>query len=155
MGRYGAVLLLLVTGCAGPLAPTTSAPPARVDPAVADVVAILDTIQTPLPWNGLSFRAWRQQVNVPIIVGPLPENYGAGWSGTGVVLNDHLTGYDLYGKAGLIAHELRHADGMAHDCGSAQDHRATAWSAYAVQIWVLDQLGAHDQAQGNESGYCD
>lgn len=122
---------------------------------MAPILAALDAIPTRLPWNGLTFQEWRTRLNVPIRVEPMAPLYGAVWNGSAVVLNANLTGYDLHGKAGLIAHELRHADGIGHDCGPHQDHRATPWSAYAVHVWTLQQLGEHEQAKGNEGGFCD
>lgn len=87
----------------------------------------------------------------------LDIDYGGMWSDGAILINARLTGYDAIGVAGIIAHELRHADGIRHECGpnGDQDRRSTPWSAYAVQIWTLQQLGAHDQAKGNEGGYCD
>ncbi len=142
-------LALTLTGCASPLEPSSP-----VDPRLEAIMATLDGIAAPLPWNGQTFRAWRTSLNVTIRIAPLPADYGATWDGQTVTLNANLTGYDLIGQAGLIAHELRHADGIGHDCGPHQDHRGT-WSAYAVHVWTLEQLGAHDQAKGNEGGFCD
>lgn len=151
IGAHALLIGLLTAGCASPAAPSAS----LVDPRAVAVVAVLDGITTPLPWNGLTMRQWRERLNVTIRVEPLPQDYGAVWNGSSVVLNANLTGYDLHGQAGLIAHELRHADGIAHDCGPHQDHRATPWSAYAVHVWTLRQLGEEAQALGNEGGYCD
>jgi hypothetical protein len=151
--RYAPLVALLATGCASPAQPT--APAATVDSRLVAAVAALDSLPTPLPFNGLTIRQWRERLNVPIQSQPLDQDYGAVWNGTAIVVNTHLTGYDTLGVAGLIAHELRHADGMRHDCGPHQDHRATPWSAYAVHIWTLEQLGAHEQARQNDGGYCD
>ena len=97
-------------------------------------------------------REWRQRVPIRTVV--MEEWKGAVWDGEAILVNASLT-YDAAGLAGVIAHELRHADGIQHDCGPHQDRRSTPWSAYAVQIWTLEQLGAHDQARGNEGGFCD
>lgn len=120
----------------------------------------LDAIQGPLPWNGLTFREWAARVTIvvepmaPYANGTIP---GAAWDGRRVILNANLTGYDARGRAALIAHELRHADGARHTCGPEgnQDRRADGWTAYAVHVWTLEQLGEHDQARGNEGGFCD
>ena len=92
---------------------------------------------------------------VPIVIAPLDQDYGAVWNGREVVLNASLTGYDARGKVALIVHELRHADGIRHDCGPTQDHRATVWSAYAVQVWTLERLGEPSQAIAVSGGFCD
>jgi hypothetical protein len=149
------VLAVAVAGCAAPTAPSEARAVAVVDPTLAPALALLDGIPTPLPFNGLTVAAWRQRLDVPIRTAALDRDYGAVWTGSEILVNSGLTGYDTAGVAGLIAHELRHADGIAHDCGPHQDHRATPWSAYAVHVWTLDQLGAHDQARGNEGGFCD
>lgn len=148
-----AVLMPFIGACSGPIEPSRIS--ATVDPRAARLVAMLDAIDTPLPWNGETFAAWRERLAVPIRVEPLPAAFGAVWNGSAVVINADLAGYDDAGQAALIAHELRHADGIAHDCGPYQDRRSTAWSAYDVQIWTLLQFGKPDQAIGNESGYCD
>jgi hypothetical protein len=156
MMRATLAIVVLSLGCGRlPIEPTRTAPAAAVDPRAVPIVAMLETIETPLPWNGETFREWRARLNVPIRVEPLERDYAAVWTGEAVILNAHLTGYDMHGQAAIIAHELRHADGIRHDCGPHQDKRATAWSAYAVQIWTLEQFGAFDQAKGNEGGYCD
>jgi hypothetical protein len=148
--RYAAVLMFvsLLTGCSSPLAPTSA-----VDDRLAPALALLDAVETPLPWNGRTFKAWRQ--GVPFRVEPLPADFGAVWDGSAVILNANLTGYDTAGIAGLLAHELRHADGIRHDCGPTQDKRSTPWSAYAVHVWTLQALGEAAQARGNEGGFCD
>jgi hypothetical protein len=144
----------LAIGCASPVAPTATRS-AYTDPALAPALALLDSISAPLPFNGLTIAQWRQRLNVPIRTASLDRDFGSGWTGSEIIVNANLTGYDTTGIAGLIAHELRHADGIAHDCGPQQDHRATPWSAYAVHVWTLDQLGEHAQARGNEAGFCD
>ncbi len=148
--RYAFILAaLLLTGCAGPFAP--DAPP---HPLITPALALLDSIETPLPWNGKTMREWRQRVPIRTVV--MEEWKGAVWDGDAILINASLT-YDAAGLAGVIAHELRHADGMRHECGPEgnQDRRSTPWSAYAVQIWVLRQLGEEGQAVGNEGGFCD
>jgi hypothetical protein len=151
--RYAIMLAVLTTACSGPIEPSPRA--GQVDPRLAPVLAVLDSIDEPLPWNGETFRSWRARLAVPVVLEPLDRNFGAVWTGSAVILNADLTGYDDHGKAALIAHELRHADGIRHDCGPYQDRRATEWSAYDVQIWTLTRLGEYDQAKGNESGFCD
>jgi hypothetical protein len=150
MRRAPLLLAALLAGCASPLAPEPP-PHALLAPALAH----LDALPGVLPWNGRSMRDWRR--GVTITTAPLPRAYGAVWDGSAVVINADLTGYDAVGVAGLIAHELRHADGARHECGPdlTQDRRTTPWSAYAVHVWTLDALGAPDQARGNEGGYCE
>jgi hypothetical protein len=48
--------------------------------------------------------------------------------------------------AGFIAHELRHADGLRHDCSDGARDTSSQHGAWYVQVEVLESYGLADRA---------
>ena len=125
LGCKAGVALLLSAGCAySPVAPTDLVIP-------TELRAAWDLVGRETP------EAVRHVLVAPLI------GIDGEWrraTGTLVIATSTLDSGPAF-VAGVLAHEMRHADGIPHDCAGERDRRRDgAWTAHAA---TLDRLGLH------------
>ena len=151
----GALFLLLLvgaTGCGGslPLAPAV-VEPLDISPELQSAYDVLTSSDARSDWEDRSIGGWasRPRSNVQrIVIGNLPTGTKAQFNGVStIVISQTLIGQPPPVIAGFIAHELRHADGLLHECADRLRDRRDEDGAWSVHISVLRSFGLDDAAE--------
>lgn len=151
----GALFLLLLMGAAGcggrlPLAPAV-VEPLDISPELQSAYDVLTSSDARSDWEDGSIGGWasRPRSNVQrIVIGTLPTGTKAQFNGVSTIVISHtLISQPTTVVAGFIAHELRHADGLLHECADRLRDRRDEDGAWSVHIAVLRSFGLDDAAE--------
>jgi hypothetical protein len=122
-----------------------------VSPELASAYQLLTTNVTDADWFGGTVGHWvtadRPQLS-RIVVGSLPDDIRAQYDHVSTItVSPYLLNQPAAVRAAFIAHEIRHADGLRHDCTDGVRDTAGAYGAWYVHLRVLQSYGHVHEAE--------
>ena len=132
-------------GCAAPASPVSPQEPLRVSPELQFAYDLLRTSVNAAGWAGTTIGAWtaleRPHLS-RIVLASLPGDVRAQYDHVNTItVSPYVVDQGPEIAAAFLAHEIRHADGVRHDCADGERDRSTAFGAWHVHAEVLESLG--------------
>lgn len=132
-------------GCAVPASPVSPQEPLRVSPELQFAYELLSTSASTAAWAGTTIGNWTSLERPHlsrIVVGPQPADVRAQYDHVDTItVSPYVVEQGPEIAAAFIAHEIRHADGVRHDCADGARDRTTALGAWYVHAAVLESFG--------------